>query len=254
MTLNDIRSFLNAKEIQYNQPKFIESDPISIPHSYLNVQDIEIAGFFAATLAWGQRKTIIKNSNRLMGAMGDSPHEFVLNHTEGDRQKLEDFVHRTFQFIDLSFFLESLQNIYRHYDSMEDLFLIAPEENNPKHALGRFREHFFTIEHPDRSRKHVSDPFSNSAAKRLNMFLRWMVRKDKRGVDFGIWKRIPQAKLSCPLDVHSGRVARALGLLQRTQNDWTAVEELDISLRQLDSADPVKYDFALFGLGVFEDF
>ncbi len=254
MNKKELALFLNTKARQYNSPDFIESDPISIPHRFSQKEDIEIAGFLSATIAWGQRKTIIRNASRLMHLLDDAPADFVKNHSEEDLERLEGFVHRTFNSDDLLYFIHSLNNIYTHYNGLEGLFTVKPGETSLKNALGRFRSVFFEKGHLARTRKHVSDPFSNSACKRLNMFLRWMVRKDRKGVDFGIWKEISPSLLSCPLDVHTANVARKLKLLQRKQNDWKAVEELDNQLRKLDPVDPVKYDFALFGLGVFEKF
>ncbi|HEV7231761.1 MAG TPA: TIGR02757 family protein [Bacteroidia bacterium] len=256
MNIPDIKSFLNEKYIQYNSFAFIESDPVSIPRRFSKKQDIEIAGFLAATIAWGQRPTIIRNGNRLMQWMDESPHEFILNHSPKDLKPFKTFVHRTFNNTDILYFIKALKHIYSKHKSMEEAFLLPGKwkESDTQEAIIRFRTLFFSLPHPDRSRKHVSDPAAGSAAKRLHMFLRWMVRKDKAAVDFGIWKRIPPSALLCPLDVHSGNVARKLGLLSRTQNDRRAVEELTAALRSLDPSDPVKYDFALFGLGVFEGF
>lgn len=253
MLTEELREFLNTKVDRYNSPEFIESDPIQIPHQFSLKQDIEISGFLAATIAWGQRPTIIKNANRLMAAMDYAPYDFIKNHREEDLKNLEGFVHRTFNFDDLLFFMSSLNHIYNSHESLEELFAVKDGEINLKGAIGRFREEFFSIPHLSRTQKHLSDPLRNSACKRINMFLRWMVRNDNSGVDFGIWPSIPSSILSCPLDVHSGNVARHFGLLRRKQNDWKAVEELDESLRMLDPGDPVKYDFALFGMGVFEN-
>ncbi len=252
MRKTELKDFLDEKADRYNSPAFIESDPIQIPHGFRNKEDIEISGFFAATLAWGQRPTIIKNASRLMKLMDDAPHDFILNHQPVDRKRFKGFVHRTFQYDDMLYFVASLQNIYRKHGGLENVFHPLPHEDNMKGALGRFRQVFFELEHLPRTEKHVSDPFRNSACKRLNMYLRWMVRSDRAGIDFGLWKETPPSLLSCPLDVHTGNVARKLGLLSRRQNDWKAVEELDQALRTLDPSDPVKYDFALFGLGVFE--
>jgi len=254
MTGKELADFLNEKADQYNSPEFIATDPISIPHRFTSKEDIEIAAFLSATIAWGQRKTIINNAKRLMEMMDGAPHEFILHHTESDLLRLKGFVHRTFNADDLYYFIYSLQNIYVNHRGLENLFKPLNGETDLKNSISRFREVFFEREHLKRTRKHVSDPFSNSACKRLNMFLRWMVRKDHKGVDFGLWKGISPSLLSCPLDVHTATVARKLGLLKRKQNDWKAVEELDKQLRFYDPADPVKYDFALFGLGAFEKF
>jgi uncharacterized protein (TIGR02757 family) len=249
----ELKDFLDLKVNTYNKPNFIESDPILIPRAFTKKEDIEIAGFLAATIAWGQRVTIIKNAKKLMAAMDEAPHDFILNHQASDLQKLEGFVHRTFNYSDLLFFMASLQNLYKSHGGLEQAFT----RSNPataEQALVDFRTLFFETPHLERSRKHVSNPQKNSSCKRLNMYLRWMVRQDQQGVDFGLWNKMQPSALSCPLDVHSGNVARKLGLLKRRPNDWKAVMELDAALRKLDAKDPVKYDFALFGLGVFEKF
>lgn len=249
----DLKELLDEKAIQYNSTEFIESDPIQIPHLFTKKEDIEISGFLAATIAWGQRPTIIKNAKRLVEGMDYAPHDFILNHTPQDLQRFEGFVHRTFNYDDLLFFITSLRNIYQRYGSLENCFTPNTGDTNLKNGINNFRNIFFEIDHLDRSKKHVSDPFRNSACKRINMYLRWMVRPNDSGVDFGIWKNISPSLLSCPLDVHTGNVARTLGLLKRKQNDWKAVEELDSSLRKFNAKDPVVYDFALFGMGVFEN-
>lgn len=254
MLKKDLFSFLEEKYQKYHSSEFIDSDPIQIPHFFSKKEDIEISGFLAATISWGNRKSIIKNANSLMERMDHAPHDFIINHTQSDLTRLEGFVHRTFNYDDILGFVNSLQRIYTLHNGLEPLFKPLDGENNLKHAISRFREVFFTSDHLTRTEKHVSNPYKNSACKRINMFLRWMVRTHSAGVDFGIWKNISSAHLSCPLDVHSGNVGRKLGLLNRKQNDWKAVEELDSSLRSLDPKDPVKYDFALFGLGVFEKF
>lgn len=254
MTNNELKDFLDQKVIQYNTLDFIESDPVQVPHLFSKKEDIEIAGFLSATIAWGNRKMIIKNSLRMMDLMGNAPHDFVMSHTESDLERLETFVHRTFNGQDFSFFIKSLKNIYQNHDGLESIYSKNQETHSMQKSISEFKKIFFEIPHQNRTQKHVSDPLNNSAAKRINMFLRWMVRQDNKGVDLGIWKTITPATLSCPLDVHSGNVARKLGLLSRKQNDAKALAELDTKLRQLDSNDPVKYDFALFGLGVFEGF
>lgn len=247
----EIKDLLEEKVIQYNNPGFIESDPIQIPHQYSLKEDIEIAGFLTATISWGNRKMIIRNAKNMMNIMGNSPYDFVMqnNHDHIDR-----YVHRTFNEIDLNFFVHSLSNIYKNHNGLEQVFLKHAETHSLQKSIHEFKQIFFEIEHPLRSKKHISDPLKGSAAKRINMYLRWMVRKDQAGVDFGIWTRLNASQLSCPLDVHSGKVARKLGLLNRKQNDAKALNELDKSLREMDPEDPVKYDFALFGLGVFEKF
>ncbi|RAR48525.1 TIGR02757 family protein [Flavobacterium lacus] len=250
----ELQEFLDEKVELYNHPKFIESDPIQIPHLYTLKEDIEIAGFLAATISWGNRKMIINNSQKLMAKLGNSPYDFVMNHDENDLEKLNDFVHRTFNGTDCISFIKALKNIYQNHNGLESVFNKNIQTNTLQQNISNFKSVFFEIEHNYRTQKHVSDPMNNSAAKRINMFLRWMVRNDNTGVDLGIWKSISPAQLSCPLDVHSGNVARKLGLLTRKQNDAKALFELDSNLQQLDKNDPVKYDFALFGLGVFEGF
>jgi uncharacterized protein (TIGR02757 family) len=252
LTKTELIEFLNAKVMQYNNPDFIESDPIQIPHQFSIKEDIEISGFLTATIAWGNRKSIINNANRLMNLLDQSPFDFVMNHDERDLEKLMPFVHRTFNGYDCIEFIKSLQHIYRNYGGLESVF--SSEGKRLQEGISKFKAVFFEVEHLQRTEKHISDPLKNSAAKRINMFLRWMVREDNAGVDFGIWKSISPSQLSCPLDVHSGNVARKLGLLKRKQNDAKALVELDSVLREFDSKDPVKYDFALFGLGVFEGF
>ncbi len=250
----ELKAFLDAKVIQYNNPKFIESDPIQLPHQFSKKEDIEISGFLTATIAWGNRKSIINNANRLMQLLDNSPYDFVMHHEDSDLEKLYPFVHRTFNGDDCIQFIKSLQHIYKHHGGLETLFSKHAEKGSVQNSISKFKSTFFEIEHLQRTEKHVSDPLKNSAAKRINMYLRWMVREDNAGVDFGIWKHLSPSQLSCPLDVHSGNVARKLGLLKRKQNDGKALAELDKSLRKLDASDPVKYDFALFGLGVFEGF
>lgn len=254
MTKAELKEFLNTKVEQYNRLDFIDSDPIQVPHLFSKKEDIEIAGFLSATIAWGNRKSIIKNANKMMELLDNSPHDFIINHKESDLEKLELFVHRTFNGIDFITFIKALQNIYKNHNGLEAVFAKHVQKESIQNAIHEFKHVFFEIEHLKRTQKHVSDPLKNSAAKRINMFLRWMVRNDNTGVDFGIWKNISPSVLSCPLDVHSGSVARKLGLLKRKQNDGKALAELDKALRQLDINDPVKYDFALFGLGVFESF
>jgi uncharacterized protein (TIGR02757 family) len=254
MKKSELKEFLDEKVILYNNPNFIESDPIQIPHLFSKKEDIEIAAFLTAIISWGNRTMIIRNSTKMMDLMYNSPHDFILNHQEKDLKRLQGFVHRTFNYLDLQQFIKSLQHIYKNYNGLENVLLIQDASTTYQTAIHHFKKVFFEIEHAQRTEKHISDPLKNSAAKRINMFLRWMVRDDKAGVDFGIWKTHNSAHLSCPLDVHSGNVARKLKLLLRKQNDWKAVSELDKKLRSLDKTDPVKYDFALFGLGVFEKF
>ncbi len=254
MTDADLKSFLEEKVLQYNNPNFIESDPIQIPHRFSLKEDIEIAGFLAATIAWGNRKMIISNGYKMMELMGNAPYDFVMSHSANDLEKLNTFVHRTFNGHDFNSFIKGLQHIYKNHHGLEQIFAKNSTKVNLQHSIHHFKNAFFEIEHQLRTQKHISDPLKNSAAKRINMYLRWMVRTDNRGVDFGIWKTISPALLSCPLDVHSGNVARKFGLVQRLQNDGKALAELDTNLRIFDANDPSKYDFALFGLGAFEKF
>jgi uncharacterized protein (TIGR02757 family) len=254
MNQSELKEFLDEKVQLYNHPKFIESDPIQIPHRYTSKEDVEIAGFLAATISWGNRKMIINNGQKLMAKLGNSPYDFVMNHQEHEVEKLNDFVHRTFNGTDCISFIKGLKHIYQNHNGLEAVLSNKIEINSLQKNISNFKTAFFEIEHNSRTQKHISDPMNNSAAKRINMFLRWMVRNDNAGVDLGIWKSISPAQLSCPLDVHSGNVARKLGLLTRKQNDAKALFELDTNLRMLDKNDPVKYDFALFGLGVFEGF
>jgi uncharacterized protein (TIGR02757 family) len=254
MNHSELKSFLDEKVIQYNTLDFIESDPVQIPHLFTQKEDIEIAGFLSATIAWGNRTMIIRNSHKMMDLMGNAPYDFVMSHKDEDLHRLETFVHRTFNAQDFATFITSLKNIYENHNGLEAVFSKNQEAATMQKSISEFKKTFFEIPHQYRTQKHVSDPINNSAAKRINMFLRWMVRQDNKGVDLGIWKKISPAALSCPLDVHSGNVARKLGLLSRKQNDGKAVAELDLKLRKLDPNDPVKYDFALFGLGVFEGF
>lgn len=254
MNKTGLKEFLNEKVIQYNNPKFIESDPIQILHQFSLKEDIEISAFLTATIAWGNRKSIIKNALTMMDLLGNSPYDFVVNHKSNHLDNIEHFVHRTFNTDDFKYFISSLQHIYKNHGGMENVFSNNATSYSTQSGIHEFKKIFFEIPHLQRTQKHISDPLKGSAAKRLNMFLRWMVRNDNTGVDFGIWKCLSPAQLSCPLDVHSGNVARKLGLLTRKQNDAKALDELDESLRKMDKEDPVKYDFALFGLGVFEKF
>ena len=253
--IENLKTFLDEKVEDYNRPSFINSDPISIPHRFSKKEDIEISGFLAATIAWGQRKTIVKNANRLIEWMDIFPHNFILNFTENDLAPFRKFAHRTFNGIDCEYFLWALKNIYQNHAGLENAFCgdFDKTDDSVKNAIINFRKIFFEMDHPARTGKHVADPARKSAAKRINMFLRWMVRKDTKGVDFGIWTKITPSQLICPLDVHSGNIARKLGLLHRKNNDWQAAEELTLVLKMLDPVDPVKYDFALFGVGVFEN-
>ncbi|MCW0485195.1 TIGR02757 family protein [Riemerella anatipestifer] len=255
MDSNELKDFLNEKADLYNHPNFIEQDPIQIPHRFSLKQDIEISGFIAATIAWGNRKSIIKSANHIMELMGQSPLDFVLNHTDKDLDKIGTrAIHRTFNSKDLIYFIQRFRHLYQSHSSMEELLLPQDGETNFYHALERFRNAFLDTTTQHRSHKHISSTYKKSAAKRLMMFLRWMVRKDNKGVDFGIWEQLDPALLSIPLDVHTGNIARQLQLITRTQNDWKTVEELDHTIRKWDAKDPAKYDFALFGLSVSGEF
>lgn len=247
-----MKEFLDQKSEQYNRPGFIENDPISIPHLFKKKQDIEIAGLFAATLAWGQRKTIIRKCRELMELMDNAPHEFILHHTEKELKSLMNFKHRTFNSTDLLYFIESLKHYYKENDSLETAFLPDSDDETVERGLINFHDLFFKLDHPHRTRKHLPTPQRKSTCKRLVMYLRWMVRQDKSGVDFGIWKKISSAQLICPCDLHVDRVARKLKLIKRKQTDWQTALELTRALKKFDPADPVKYDFALFGLGIEE--
>ncbi len=252
MTKSELKEFLDEKVELYNNPNFIDSDPIQIPHLYSLKEDIEIAGFLSATIAWGNRKMIINNAKKMMDLMGNSPYDFVMNHSESQLESLDNFVHRTFNGNDFVGFIKGLQHIYKNHNGLEVVF--SKENPTMQHTISDFKQVFFETPHLTRTEKHISDPLNGSAAKSINMYLRLMIRKDNKGVDLGFWKNISPALLSCPLDVHSGNVARKLNLLTRKQNDAKALAELDTNLRLLDATDPVKYDFALFGLGVFEGF
>ncbi len=243
---------LNELVLRYNNPSFIGSDPILIPHQYSLKQDIEITAFWTAMLAWGQRKTIINKANELFGLMDNAPYDFIKNHQEHDRKRFSDFKHRTFQFTDTLYFLERLQMHYQQHDSLESAFANG-EETEVREVLINFHNNFFNLPYaPHRTRKHVSTPERKSTCKRLNMFLRWMVRKDNKGVDFGIWNNIKMSQLMVPYDVHVERVSHRLNLINRKQRDWKTVEALMEVLRQFDPEDPAKYDYALFGMGVLE--
>ena len=254
LSKEEIISFLNYKSNQYNNIKFIETDPIQIPHLFNKKEDVEISGFLTSTISWGNRKSIIKSAKKLIELLDHSPYDFILNHKKRDLDTLKPFVHRTFNGIDLIQFVKSLKHIYKNYNGLEEIFRNNIKDDSLQYAIHKMKKIFFEIPHTNRTKKHISDPMRGSAAKRINMFLRWMVRDDTRGVDFGIWKSISPKYLSCPLDVHTGNVARKLGLIQRKQNDHKAVMELDKKLREFDLIDPVKYDFALFGLGINEKF
>jgi uncharacterized protein (TIGR02757 family) len=250
----ELKEFLDFKADQYNEPGFIESDPISVPHRYESKEDIEVAGLLVSVISWGNRKAIVKNGHRMMDLLGSSPYDFVMNHNHADLRKLNGFVHRTFNGQDFIHFIKALKNMYQKHGGMEKIFADHASNDSLQPAIHEFKKIFYGTRHHFRTTKHIPDPLKGSSAKRINMYLRWMIRKDQKGVDFGIWKSVPQHILSCPLDIHSGNVARKLGILDRIQNDSRALNILDRNLRRMDQNDPVKYDFALFGLGIFENF
>ena len=254
MNFKVYQNFLEEKAIFYESPRFIETDPIQIRHQFILKEDIEISGFLTAIISWGNRKSIINNAKQLINLLDNSPYDFIINHHVNDLKRFNNFVHRTFNSNDIKYFIKSLKNIYIKHDGLESLIYKNSTSENLQQSLHYFKKIFFELSHLKRSQKHISDPINGSAAKRLNMFLRWMVRPSKNGVDFGIWKKIKPSQLSCPLDIHSGNVARKFGLITRKQNDSKALNQLDLNLRSMDSIDPVKFDFALFGLGVFEKF
>jgi len=252
---SELKEFLDYKVHQYNTPSFIEGDPVSVPHSFDIQQDIEIAAFFAAIFAWGQRLVAVQKARELMQRMDNQPWQFVKEAGKDDLRRFKNFVHRTFNGDDCIFFLFSLQRMIRKYGSLGRFFSQCYRETGDlKNVLVVFRREFLKPDYPAHVTRHIASVSDNASAKRLNLFLRWMVRKDKGGVDFGLWNDIPPSALYIPLDLHSGNVARKIGLLKRKQNDWKAVEELTASLKMLDPEDPVKYDYALFGLGIFEKF
>ena len=253
MDFHELKEFLDFKAEQYENPTFISSDPIQLPHRFSRKEDIEIIGFLVSTIAWGNRKGIIKSGERLTEIMENEPSDFIRNY-KSSLLTHSNFVHRTFNLEDLDFFFRSLHDLYINRGGLEASFASIPEYPGVLGRITHFRNQFLAIEHQERSRKHVSDPLKNSAAKRLNMYLRWMTRDSKKGVDLGIWKSISPSELYLPLDVHTSNNARKLGILTRKQDDWKALEELMATLVKMDPDDPVKYDFALFGLGAFEKF
>jgi uncharacterized protein (TIGR02757 family) len=250
----ELKEFLDEKVEKYNRIDFIEADPISIPHRFTGKEDIEISGFLAATIAWGNRTMILRSANRMMNYLDNSPYDYIMNHSDSDLERISTVIHRTFNAADFIYFIKALKHVYKAQNGLEGIFNQYRTQDSLQPAIHHFRNMFFELPHNARTMKHISDPFKGSAAKKINMYLRWMIRNDNKGVDFGLWKSISPSILSCPLDVHSGNIARKLGLLTRTQNDARAVAELDSILRSFDSADPVKYDFALFGLGAIEKF
>ncbi|MBK9283881.1 MAG: TIGR02757 family protein [Sphingobacteriaceae bacterium] len=249
LRFSEIKDLLDHQHNRFNHPDFIENDPISIPHLFSKKEDIEIAGFLTATISWGNRKAILTNAKSMMQRMDNDPYHFVLNHTKKDLSNLNGFVHRTFNARDFEFFIKSLKNLYLKHQGLEGAFAVL-NETGLADRIHHFRNLFLKINHPNRLEKHISDPLKNSSAKRICMYLRWMVRNDMRKVDFGIWKTIKPAELCLPLDIHTGNISRRLGILARTQNDWKSVTELTTFLRKCDANDPVKYDFALFGMGI----
>ncbi len=252
---DEMKLFLEEKYLQYNNPSFIECDPVSIPHLFTEKHDREISGFLAASIAWGRRDLILRSARKLIALMYNEPYGFITSSGEKEFDRFDKFVHRTFNGTDCRYFIKGLRNIYREYDSMEDVLLEGIKRGKSiRDGLMYLRLKFFELPHPERTEKHFADVKRGAAAKRLNMFLRWMVRKDIHGVDFGIWDRIDPSMLFIPLDIHTGNTARTLGLLSRKINDWKAVEELTATLREFDPDDPVKYDFALFGTGIYEGF
>lgn len=249
----NIKQLLDEHTLKYNNTAFIATDPIQIPHNYTLKEDIEIAAFLTATIAWGNRASIIKNAYKLMQLMDNVPYQFVTQAAPSDLKVLTYFVHRTFNGSDCTYFIQALQNIYNNHQGLEVVFTKGYNtELSIFSALQYFRQVFFELPHATRVNKHVSNVTVNAAAKRLNMFLRWLVRSDNTGVDFGLWNNIPSSALHLPLDIHTGNVARELGLLKRKQNDWNAVVEITDILRTFDPIDPIKYDFALFGMGAFK--
>ncbi|MCI4671419.1 MAG: TIGR02757 family protein [Bacteroidia bacterium] len=252
----EIKALLDSKFLQYNQPFFVEDDPIAIPHIFDRKEDIEISGFLTALIAWGRRPMIMKNARNLMARMDERPFEFVMNASEGELSSLDGYVHRTLNDMDTRFLVKGLRHAYTEFNGLEDIFAKGIKESdlNVFGGIMNARTILSSIpDFPQRTHKHLANPSRGSSAKRINMFLRWMVRDDHQGVDFGIWKSISPSKLICPLDVHTGNVARKLGLLGRKQNDWKAAEELTAILRRMHPQDPIRYDFALFGLGVYQE-
>jgi len=257
--ISDLKRFLDQKVIQFNNPDFIKDDPVCIPHLFSKKQDIEIAGFFAAVFAWGIRKTIINKSKFLLQLMDNAPYDFCVNHTDDDLKKLLGFCHRTFNDTDLLYFISFFKFHYSKYNSLETAFFnnktVKQSNNVVEYSLNYFNHYFFSLEDvPQRTKKHIASPQKNSSCKRLNMFLRWMIRNDNNGVDFGLWRKISPSQLICPVDVHVARVSRHFNLLSRKQVDWLTAVELTEKLRMFDPKDPVRYDFALFGLGVLEKY
>ena len=254
MTSQELKEFLDEKAEFYEQKQFIQNDPILIPHKFDSKLDTEISGFLISIISWGNRKSIINSGYKIIDLLDNSPSDFILNHSYNDLKSINGSIHRTFNSDDLVYFIKSLKNIYTNYNGIEGIMSNPNNGENLQERISIFKKIFFQLNHKKRTKKHLPDPLKGSAAKRFNMFLRWMVRSNKKGVDFGLWKSISPSQLSCPLDIHTGNIARKLGLLKRAQNDYLAVNELDKKLREMDIEDPVKYDFALFGLGINEKF
>ena len=254
MSREEMRELLERLHDRYNNESFIEADPISVPHSFTRTVDREIAGFLAATIAWGNRRAIVQSAHRMMRYMDNAPEDFVRNATEADMEYLRTYVHRTFNGVDFQDFVRGLRHIITEWGSVGNYFETRYEEHGDlRPVFSDFRRDFFAAEHDAHCEKHLSSIDKGAACKRLCMYLRWFVRHDDRGVDFGMWRRIPMSALYMPLDIHTGRMGRNLGLLNRKQSDWKAVEELTASLRELHADDPVRYDYSLFGLGISGD-
>ena len=254
MSREEMRELLERLHDRYNNESFIEADPISVPHSFTRPVDREIAGFLAATIAWGNRRAIVQSAHRMMRYMDNAPEDFVRNATETDMEYLRTYVHRTFNGVDFQDFVRGLRHIITEWGSVGNYFETRYEEHGDlRPVFSDFRRDFFAAEHDAHCEKHLSSIDKGAACKRLCMYLRWFVRHDDRGVDFGMWRRIPMSALYMPLDIHTGRMGRNLGLLNRKQSDWKAVEELTASLRELHADDPVRYDYSLFGLGISGD-
>ena len=254
INIPDLKDFLDEKSLKYESKSFIKDDPILIPHQFSKHEDIEVSAFLTSVISWGNRKSIINSSKKIINYMDNSPYDFIVNHSSKDLVKINQSIHRTFNQIDLNYFIKSLKNIYNEYGGIEEILSNKNNGENLQDRISSFKEIFFCLNHPDRTKKHLPSPINGSSAKRFNMFLRWMVRTNERGVDFGIWTKINRSELSIPLDVHTGRIGRELGLLKRNLNDNKSVNEIDLKLREMDPIDPVKYDYALFGLGVYENF
>ena len=254
INIPNLKDFLDEKSAKYESPSFIKDDPIIIPHQFSNIKDIEISGFLTSVISWGNRKSIIKSAKKIIEYMDNSPYDFIKNHTDSDLKTINESIHRTFNLIDLNYFIKSFKNIYNEYEGIEEILSNRNNGSNLQERISTFKNIFFSLNCPKRSLKHLPCPIKGSSAKRFNMYLRWMVRSNNNGVDFGIWNKISSSELSIPLDVHTGRIARSLGLLERKVNDSKSVAEIDNKLRKMDPIDPVKYDYALFGLGVYENF